>query len=128
MLSPKLILVSGSVLAFLSVALGAFGAHAFKDFLTASSRLGTYETAVQYQMYHALALVLTALLAFYFPKTDFSWVGISFLFGVFVFSGSLYILCATGIRWLGAITPLGGLGFLAGWLLLIVKGFSLKNR
>jgi len=120
-LSPKLIFISGSILGFLSVALGAFGAHAFKDFLGASNRLGTYETAVQYQMYHALALVLTALLAFQFPKTDFSWVALCFLFGVVVFSGSLYILCATGIRWMGAITPLGGLGFLAGWILLAIK-------
>jgi len=124
MLSPKFILISGSVLGFLSVALGAFGAHAFKDFLIINNRFGTYETAIQYQMYHALALVLTALLAFHFPKTDFSWVALGFLFGVLVFSGSLYVLCATGIRWLGAITPLGGLGFLAGWLLLAVKAFK----
>ena len=121
MIAPKFILVSGCILGFLSVALGAFGAHAFKEVLTASNRLGTYETAVQYQMYHALALVFTGFMALYFPKTDFSWVAFSFLFGVIIFSGSLYILCATGIKWLGAITPIGGLGFLAGWLLLAFK-------
>lgn len=121
MIAPKFILVSGCILGFLSVALGAFGAHAFKEVLTASNRLGTYETAVQYQMYHALALVLTGFMALYFPKTDFSWVAFSFLFGTIIFSGSLYILCATGIKWLGAITPIGGLGFLAGWLLLAIK-------
>jgi uncharacterized membrane protein YgdD (TMEM256/DUF423 family) len=60
-------------------------------------------------------------MALYFPKTDFSWVAFSFLFGTIIFSGSLYILCATGIKWLGAITPIGGLGFLAGWLLLAIK-------
>jgi len=121
MIAPKFILVSGCILGFLSVALGAFGAHAFKEVLTASKRLGTYETAVQYQMYHALALVFTGFMALYFPKTDFSWVAFSFLFGTIIFSGSLYILCATGIKWLGAITPIGGLGFLAGWLLLAIK-------
>ncbi len=121
MIAPKFILVSGCILGFLSVALGAFGAHAFKEVLIASNRLGTYETAVQYQMYHALALVFTGFMALYFPKTDFSWVAFSFLFGTIIFSGSLYILCATGIKWLGAITPIGGLGFLAGWLLLAIK-------
>jgi uncharacterized membrane protein YgdD (TMEM256/DUF423 family) len=124
MFSPKYILATGAILGFLSVALGAFGAHALKDFLNANNRLGTYETAVQYQMYHALALVMTAILAFYFPKIDFSWVAICFLFGVVVFSGSLYVLCGTGIKWMGAITPLGGLGFLAGWILLLIKAMK----
>jgi uncharacterized membrane protein YgdD (TMEM256/DUF423 family) len=121
MLSPKTVLVAGSFLGFLSVALGAFGAHAFKDFLTSANRLGTYETAVQYQMYHSLALVLVGVLGLLVPKSDFGWVAFCFLAGIVVFSGSLYLLCASGIRWLGAITPLGGLGFLAGWLLLAWK-------
>jgi uncharacterized membrane protein YgdD (TMEM256/DUF423 family) len=121
MLSPKTILIAGSLLGFLSVGLGAFGAHAFKDFLTSANRLGTYETAVQYQMYHALALVALGIIGHLFPQTDFSLVGFLFLAGIFIFSGSLYLLCATGIKWLGAITPLGGIGFLGGWLLLAFK-------
>ena len=121
MLAPRFILLTGCALGFLSVALGAFGAHAFKEFLNANNRLDTYETAVQYQMYHALALLLTGVVAMHLPKTDFSWVALCFLFGVVVFSGSLFLLCATGTRWLGAITPLGGLGFLAGWFLMAYK-------
>jgi len=121
MLSPKIMLVSGSVLGFLSVALGAFGAHALKDFLTANQRLATFETAVQYQMYHSLALVVTGILALVLPKIEFCWIGVLFLAGIFIFSGSLYILSATGIRWLGAITPLGGVCFLAAWLWLAIK-------
>mgnify|MGYP000900534638 CR=1 FL=1 len=126
MLSPKIILVSGSVLGFLSVALGAFGAHALKDFLISNQRLATYETAVQYQMYHSLALVATGILGQLFPKSDFGWVGLLFLGGIFVFSGSLFILCATGIRWLGAITPLGGISFLAAWLWLAIKVWAAR--
>jgi uncharacterized membrane protein YgdD (TMEM256/DUF423 family) len=126
MLSPKIILVSGSVLGFLSVALGAFGAHALKDFLAANQRLATYETAVQYQMYHSLALVATGILGLLLPKSDFGWVGFLFLVGIFIFSGSLYILCATGIRWLGAITPLGGVCFLAAWLWLAIKVWTAR--
>lgn len=124
MLSPKTILVLGSVLGFLSVALGAFGAHALKDFLVAQNRLSTYETAVQYQMYHALALLAVGILALVKPQAQFSSVALCFLAGTLVFSGSLYILCATGIRWMGAITPLGGLSFLAGWALLAWKAMG----
>lgn len=118
--------MSGSVLGFLSVALGAFGAHSMKDFLIANQRLATYETAVQYQMYHSLALVATGILGLLFPKSDFGWVGFLYLAGIFIFSGSLYILCATGIRWLGAITPLGGICFLAAWLWLAFKVWTAR--
>jgi len=126
MLSPKIILVSGSVLGFLSVALGAFGAHALKDFLSSNQRLATFETAVQYQMYHSLALVATGILALVLPKIDFGWIGLLFLIGIFIFSGSLYILCATGIRWLGAITPLGGVSFLVAWMWLAIKVWAAR--
>ena len=126
MLSPKIMLVTGSVLGFLSVALGAFGAHALKDFLTANQRLATFETAVQYQMYHSLALVSVGIIGLLLPKSDFGWVGLLFLGGIFIFSGSLYILCATGIRWLGAITPLGGVCFLAAWLWLAIKVWTAR--
>lgn len=120
-MSPKAALISGSLLGFLSVAIGAFGAHALKPFLTETNRLATYETAVQYQMYHAFALILTGILGLHMPKTDLSWVAVLFFLGILIFSGSLFLLCATGIRWLGAITPLGGTAFLAAWLLLVWK-------
>jgi len=122
-MSPKAAIIIGSMLGFLSVATGAFGAHAWKSFLTETNRLGTFETAVQYQMYHALAIILTGILGFILPKTDFSLVTLLFLLGILIFSGSLYLLCASGIRWLGAITPLGGTAFLAAWLLLAWKLF-----
>jgi uncharacterized membrane protein YgdD (TMEM256/DUF423 family) len=123
MMSPKAAIIIGSILGFLSVATGAFGAHAWKSFLTETNRLATFETAVQYQMYHALAIILTGILGFILPKTDFSLVTLLFLLGILIFSGSLYLLCASGIRWLGAITPLGGTAFLAAWLLLAWKLF-----
>ena len=125
-LSAKSCLIAGSVLGFLSVSIGAFGAHALKPFLLENNRLDTFETAVQYQMYHGLALLLTGILSVLFPKADFSIVGILFLLGILIFSGSLYLLCATGIKWLGAITPIGGTAFLAGWLLMAWKLFSTK--
>ena len=120
-MSPKAAIIIGSMLGFLSVATGAFGAHAWKSFLTETNRLATFETAVQYQMYHALAIILTGILGFILPKTDFSLVMMLFLLGILIFSGSLYLLCASGIKWLGAITPLGGTAFLAGWLLMAWK-------
>lgn len=103
----------GAILAFLGVAAGAFGAHALRDHLT-PDRLAIYQTGAQYQLVHALALVAIACAPFRSPRR----VGWLFLFGVIVFSGSLYALAITGLRWLGAITPLGGLSFLAGWALL----------
>jgi uncharacterized membrane protein YgdD (TMEM256/DUF423 family) len=118
MLQPKTILSFGAILAFLSVALGAFGAHALKDFLQAQNRLDTFETAVRYQMYHALALIFTGILAHLFPQYSFSKIAYLFLGGIFIFSGSLYILCASGQKWLGAVTPLGGLCFLLAWVWL----------
>ncbi len=123
-LSPKTALLAGSLLGFLSVAIGAFGAHALKPFLLETNRLSTYETAVQYQMYHGLALLLTGILGILMPKADFSVVSLLFLLGILIFSGSLYLLCATGIKWLGAITPLGGTAFLAAWLLMAWKVFK----
>ncbi|WP_080056816.1 DUF423 domain-containing protein [Spirosoma aerolatum] len=119
----KFFLQSGALLGVLGVALGAFGAHALRTMLDTSGRTATFETAVKYQFYHALALVLVGLLMHAFgsnPSTMklLNWAGYSFLGGVLIFSGSLYILCFTGITWLGAITPLGGLAMIAGWALL----------
>lgn len=108
----------GSLLAGLAVAIGAFGAHALRDRL-APDMLNTFETAVRYQMYHALALLAVALLLARFPSsTLIPAAGWSFLAGILLFSGSLYLLCLTGYKWLGAITPLGGVAFILGWLAL----------
>ncbi|GIQ69899.1 DUF423 domain-containing protein [Xylanibacillus composti] len=113
-----------SMLAMLAVALGAFGAHALEDRVS-PERMGTYETAVQYQFYHAIALFLTGLAARgQKPSSPLVWAGRLFVAGIALFSGSLYILVATGVTWLGAITPLGGVSFILGWILL---GLSVKK-
>lgn len=116
----KIFLLSGAILGGLGVALGAFGAHALRATLEASQRLDTFETAVKYQFYHALALLLVAVLSYQMEKETrlLSYAGYSFLAGTLIFSGSLYILCFTGIRWLGAITPIGGVLMIVGWGLL----------
>jgi len=105
----------GGVLAFLAVALGAFGAHGLEGRLSLEE-LATYETAVRYQMYHALALVLLALASAAVPGFRSRLAGWAFTVGILVFSGSLYVLVLTGHRWLGAVTPLGGVAFLVGWI------------
>lgn len=110
---------AGAVSGFLAVAAGAFAAHALRSRLDASA-LQTFETGARYQMYHALALFAAAWLAGLAPGPLPTWAGRLFLFGTFLFSGSLYLLALTGIRSLGAITPLGGILFLAGWACLAI--------
>ena len=107
----------GAVMGFLSVAAGAFGAHALRARLTAGD-LEIFETAARYQMYHALALLAAAWAVGRWPGGAAQLSGWLFLGGTVVFSGSLYLLVLTGQRWLGAVTPIGGLGLLAGWLAL----------
>jgi len=97
---------------FLAVALGAFGAHALRD-IVAPEAMSTWHTASQYHLAHALALGLVAA----HPRQP-RVAGIAFSIGIVLFSGSLYLLTVTGVRWLGAITPLGGVAFLTGWLAL----------
>ncbi len=109
----------GSIYGLLGVAAGAFGAHILKDRLT-PEYLDVFETAARYQVYHALALLAVSYAATRWagwPTTAAGWL---FTTGVLLFSGSLYLLSITGIRWLGAITPLGGICFLAGWGMLII--------
>lgn len=118
-MTSKACLRAGALLAFLAVAAGAFGAHALKDALDAEMK-AVYETAARYQMYHALALLLVAALGDRLSPRATSWSGWCFTVGVVLFSGSLYALSLTGIKKLGAITPLGGLAFLAGWLALLL--------
>jgi len=112
---------------FLAVALGAFGAHGLKNKLSAPM-MDVYQTAVQYQFVHTLALLTVGILFLRFPEQKLlGFSAMAFTFGIVVFSGSLYVLSLSGIKWLGAITPIGGLGFLAAWLLLFVATLNLSN-
>jgi len=118
----RFFLLAASTAGFLAVALGAFGAHALKTRLS-PDLLVVWHTAVQYQFYHVLALLAVALLmtnGAAAESTALKVAGIAFVVGMLVFSGSLYVLSLSGIRWLGAITPLGGAAFLVGWIALFV--------
>ena len=116
---------AGGVLGFLAVAAGAFGAHLFKEQLTAES-LEIYQLAARYHLAHAVTLVLVGLLRTDVSNRLLDGAGWAFLLGTLVFSGSLYWLALSGWRVLGAITPLGGLGLLTGWALLAAQ--ALKAR
>lgn len=105
-----------AAMGFLAVALGAFGAHGLKDTLTRNGTAAIWETAVFYHFVHAVMLFV---LAARHPLVKGPWF--SFLVGIVIFSGSLYVLAYTNIRWLGAITPIGGASFIVGWLWLIVS-------
>jgi len=117
-MSHKGILITGALLGALGVMIGAFGAHGLASLLAANGRAATFETAVKYHLYHALALLLTGSLYFHIPAKPLRLAGLFFFIGIIIFSGSLYILCLTNIAWLGAITPIGGLFLIAGWLSL----------
>ena len=118
-------LMCGSILAFLSVALGAFAAHALKSRLTPNA-LEVFRTAVDYQAYHALALILVAGIWHFRPDlSKLKTACMLFAAGVVVFSGSLYLLALTGVTWLGAITPIGGICFLAAWVMVTWAAASL---
>ncbi len=113
--------------AFLAVMMGAFGAHALKMVLTADM-LAVYKTAVTYQMWHALGLGLVALLRYHHPQSNLIiYAGWLMFTGIILFSGSLYLLSLSGLKWLGMITPLGGVCFLSAWLLLIIFSFRSEH-
>ncbi len=120
-MTARLLLQLAAVMGGLGVAIGAFGAHALHDMLVKAGRLETFETAVRYQFYHVLALLAIGVLWTARPElrtlgtTGWLWLG-----GIMVFSGSLYALCFTGITKLGAVAPIGGLLFLAGWVSVIL--------
>jgi len=105
---------------FLSVALGALGAHSLKNVLDEYGK-SIYDKAVTYQMFHTMGLFAVGLLQMFLKNTSLAISGWSFLTGIFLFSGSLYFLALTGVAWLGAITPLGGIAFLIGWAFLGFK-------
>jgi len=113
----RIFIVLGALSAFVAVAAGAFGAHGLKGRLSAEM-LAIFEVGVRYQMYHALALIGTAWLQSRRPCAFTLVGGWCFVSGTLLFSGSLYLLSVSGLSWLGMITPLGGVAFLAGWLCL----------
>jgi uncharacterized membrane protein YgdD (TMEM256/DUF423 family) len=120
----QLFFLVGSLSGGMAVALGAFGAHALKARLT-PDLLTTFETGVRYQMYHALAMLAVALAMTRAATTSLLNVaGWLFVVGTLLFSGSLYLLCLANKRWLGAITPFGGLAFIAGWVCLALAALG----
>ncbi len=129
----RLFLAIAAILGGLAVAAGAFASHALKEKLT-DRALEIFETGARYQMYHALALLLVGLLcssgfqtlSSEAPPPTLVAAGIAFIVGVVIFSGSLYALSLTNIKWLGAITPLGGAAFIIGWSCLAVAAWSVK--
>ncbi len=115
----KTIIMTASVLLALAVAIGAFGAHGLKSQISAEM-LQSYKTGVEYHFYHALGLLLIGVVAVFIPSAYVKWSAILLFAGIILFSGSLYVLAITSIKWLGAITPFGGLSFIAGWILLFI--------
>ena len=113
----KTILVLGCVFGFLGVWVGAFAAHMLKQKLT-PELFDIFEVGVRYHMYHALAIVAVGLAVAQWPESGVGLAGWLFAAGILVFSGSLYVLAITGTKWLGAITPIGGVAFMAGWVVL----------
>ncbi|MCA9918719.1 MAG: DUF423 domain-containing protein [Anaerolineales bacterium] len=112
----KIFIVLGSVLMMLAVGAGAFGAHGLSSYFEKFPNLAaTYDTAVRYHVYHALGLFIAAWLADKYPVSLTTWGGYLLLAGIIIFSGSLYLLVFTRQNWLGAITPIGGVAFIAGW-------------
>jgi len=113
----------GALLSGISVALGAFGAHALRERLDAGM-LANFETGARYQMYHALALLAVAWAVSRFPNSQLPpLAGWLFIAGSVLFSGSLYLMAFTGQRWLGAVTPFGGVAFIAGWVCLLIAAW-----
>ena len=115
--------IIAGLLGALSVALGAFGAHALEARISADL-LQTYETAVRYQFFHVIALFIAAMAIGRYPNNNMGTIaGWLFIVGILLFSGSLYVLIASGQRWLGAVTPLGGVAFIAGWICLALAAW-----
>ncbi|MFT5691338.1 MAG: uncharacterized membrane protein YgdD (TMEM256/DUF423 family) [Oceanicoccus sp.] len=116
----KTFLMIAAICGIFAVIIGAFGAHGLKHRLTVEL-MGVYQTAVQYHFYHSLALLAVGMLLLQYPNASaFQWSGWLMFAGLIIFSGSLYVLALTGIKWMGAITPIGGVAFIAGWLALAI--------
>jgi len=128
----KKILIAGAIFGALGVALGAFGAHGLQKLTQDEKILHSFQTGVQYQIYHALALLFVGLIYDKLPTKQLRWSGTSFITGIFLFSGSLYLLTFLKInesdisKIVGPVTPVGGLFLIAGWLLLLIS--FIKNK
>lgn len=123
----RLFIALGSINAALAVVFGAFGAHAFKARLS-PEMLSVYHTGAQYHFYHAIGILLIGVLATHFQNDGaLRLSGFLMLAGIILFSGSLYLLAITGVTWLGAITPLGGVAFIAAWVVLAVTALRATN-
>ena len=109
-------IITGAVMAGIAILLGAFGAHGLKNKITADYLI-VFDTGVKYHFYHSLGLMIIGILAFHFPTEPLHIPCIFIVSGIILFSGSLYVLSITGLKWVGAITPLGGLSFIIGWIL-----------
>jgi len=124
----KIFLLVGTIFGALGIGIGAFGAHALKKILLENQRLDVFETAVKYQFYHCFALLFLGLLLFRFNNEMLNWAGYLFIAGTIIFSGSLYILSLSNIAKWGAVTPIGGVLMILGWILLfsgILKGYKI---
>ncbi|WHY14066.1 DUF423 domain-containing protein [Peribacillus frigoritolerans] len=119
----KLFIILGALNGFIAVALGAFGAHGLEGKIP-DKYLETWQTAVQYQMFHAVGLLVLGLLAGKIDSPLINWSGCLMLIGIILFSGSLFVLSVTQIKVLGAITPLGGVSFLVAWVLMIIAAYK----
>ncbi|MDG1772972.1 MAG: DUF423 domain-containing protein [Oceanicoccus sp.] len=120
----KTLLIIAAISGLLAVAIGAFGAHGLKGRVT-TDLMAVYQTGVQYHFYHTLALLLVGILMLQFPEVSLlTWTGWLFIAGIIIFSGSLYVMALTGIKWLGAITPIGGVAFIAGWLTMAIAVYK----
>ncbi|BBE16976.1 DUF423 domain-containing protein [Aquipluma nitroreducens] len=120
------ILLTGAIFMAFSVLLGAFGAHALKQSLS-PEMLAVYKTGVEYQFYHALGLLVIGLVGFHIKSKYLNWAGLFITIGIILFSGSLYVLTLSGIKAIGAITPVGGLSFVAGWIFLCMAFVKHKS-
>lgn len=122
-MTQKHTLIAGAILGLLGVAIGAFGAHALKQTLTAYGRVDTFELAVRYQFYHAFALLTLGILMGPQASTVYSWAAILFTGGVLLFSGSLYLLAVLNQTSFAMVTPIGGLLLLGGWICMLIGLF-----
>jgi|TARA_R100000365_G_scaffold3244_1_gene10305 uncharacterized membrane protein YgdD (TMEM256/DUF423 family) len=126
LMNGKQLIMLAGLSGAIAVGLGAFGAHGLEDTLAATGRADTFETAVKYHFYHTLAIALIGIIKLTKPNwKSLVFASWSMVFGIIVFSGSLYILSLSGVTWWGAITPLGGVGFIMGWLGLFYS--ALRN-
>ncbi len=124
--SFRFLVCTGAITALLAVLLGAFAAHGLRQTLD-PGLLNAFETGVHYQMTHALGIILVAILSFILDSRWLRAAGWCLLAGIVLFSGSLYLLALSGIRWIGAITPMGGIAFIAGWALVAVGAWRMQS-